>query len=305
MKSATLAVGQAAVRLADRLHANLPWDTAQAAMGRKTQPAMPPMLASSAFDGTSHPTLDVGDALHMARPAIRHSSAPKPVAHHPPQLRVPNQRSPLRLLVTGDSLSGYLGPELLDETSHVGPIRGFTDTHDGTGLVSPNFVDWSVVAQQQVASDHPDAVVVFMGGNDYQNMTLANGRVLIAGTAAWTTEYARRAAVCMRIWTGGSATRRVYWLSMPPARYPPWAVVDAQINVALARAARSVPGAEYLNILGPITNHGHYADSVPVGGQMTLVREPDGVHLNITGSDIVSHEVLAVIRREWRLSWRH
>ena len=41
----------------------------------------------------------------------------------------------------------------------------------------------------------PDAVVVFIGGNDFQNMTLANGRVLIAGTAAWTTEYARRAAV--------------------------------------------------------------------------------------------------------------
>jgi hypothetical protein len=205
----------------------------------------------------------------------------------------------LRLLVTGDSLTGYLGPILVDKTAAVAPTVGFVDTHNGTGLTRPDYVDWSLVAQQQEAADNPDAVVVMMGGNDFQNMTLPNGQFFTAGTPAWTREYERRAIVCMRIWTRGG-TRRVYWLAMPPARDSAWAYDDNQINIALRRAAAQVPGAEYLDILGPVTNHGKYADFVPDGhGQPILVREPDGVHLNQAGSAIVADEVLHVFEHEW------
>jgi hypothetical protein len=178
------------------------------------------------------------------------------------------------------------------------------DTHNGTGLARPDFVDWSVVAQQQVKDDNPDAVVVLLGGNDFQNMTLPGGKFFLAGTPSWTREYQRRAELCMRIWTQ-HATRRVYWLSVPPARDSSWAFADAQINVALRRAAAVVAGAKYLDILGPVSDHGRYADFVrDANGVPVLVREPDGVHLNIAGSTIVAHEVLPVIQREWRLGFR-
>lgn len=218
-----------------------------------------------------------------------------------PPLRVPSARHPLRLLVTGDSLTGYLGPVLVQDAAAVGPVMGSVDTHNGTGLTRPDFVDWSLVARQQMARYNPDAVVVMIGGNDFQNMTLPNGQFFQAGTPAWTREYQRRAEVCMRIWAQGG-TRRVYWLSMPPARDPAWAHDDNQINIALQRAARAVPGAEYLNILGPVTNHGKYTDYVYNGhGQPILVREPDGVHLNLEGSTIVAQEVLPVLEHDWHL----
>lgn len=305
MRQATLAVGERIVQFSDRANLTWPWDQAEIALGRHMEPSDGTLLTSSSFSSmTSQPSFDPVAAFQLARWAFRRAS-PRPTAtRSAPPLRVPSRANPLRLLVTGDSLSGYLGSELLDEASRTGPVVGFTDTHNGTGLVSPNFVDWSVVAQQQVAADNPDAVVVMMGGNDFQNMVTSSGRVLIAGTPAWTAEYQRRAAVCMRIWTQGSATRRVYWLSLPPARRPDWAAVDRQINVALPRAAKSVPGAEFLNILGPVTNHGKYADFVPVNGQTTLIREPDGVHLNLAGSTIVAHEVLNVLKREWHLGQR-
>lgn len=217
-------------------------------------------------------------------------------------LRRPTAADPLRLLATGDSLMGYLGPELVDEAAAAGPVRGVVATHDGTGLTRPDFVDWSVLARQQVAKEHPEAVVVLIGGNDFQNMTLPGGQFFLAGSAAWTREYQRRAEICMRVWAQGGMAR-VYWLSLPPARNPQWAYDDAQINLALQRAAAQVPGAEYLDILGPITNHGHYADFVrTAGGPPVLIREPDGVHLNIAGSTMVAHEVLPVIERAWRLS---
>ena len=208
--------------------------------------------------------------------------------------------APLRLLVTGDSLSGYLAPELVDEAAAIAPVMGFVDTHNGTGLTRPDFVDWSIVATQQVAADNPDAVVVIIGGNDFQNMTLPTGQVLQAGTPEWTREYQRRAEICMRIWVQGG-TKRVYWLSMPPARNSSWAYDDGQINVALRAAAADVPGARFLNVLGPVTDHGKYVDYVRWHGSWLLIREPDGVHLNADGSRIVANEVLAVLEREWHL----
>ena len=318
-RSAALVVGRTVVRLAEAVHLTWPWDRLQSALGRSSQPALPPLLASGSADPPAVPrgapaaralassvsVLDFVRLLLLPRRTVPrrapHRASTPDAALRP--TRLPTPANPLRLLVTGDSLSGYLGPELVDEASHVGPVRGFVDTHNGTGLTRPDFVDWSLVARQQVAADNPDAVVVLMGGNDFQNMTLPGGKFFLAGTPAWTREYQRRAAICMSIWAERGA-RRVYWLSIPPARDPSWAQIDGQINLALRRAAAQVPGAEYVDILGPVTNHGRYVDFVYVHGQPILVREPDGVHLNVAGSTIVAHEVLPLIVRDWRLGYR-
>jgi len=206
---------------------------------------------------------------------------------------------PLRLLITGDSLTEFLGPDLVNLTASAGPVRGFTDTHYGTGLVRPDYVDWSLLARSQIKTYDPRAVVVYIGGNDFQNMVAPDGHVIYTGTAEWTREYARRAEVCMRIWTQGG-TRRVYLLSMPPAREDAWSRHNVEINTAVREAARRVPGVEYLNVLGPVTDHGNYTDWVRVRGQPELVREPDGIHFNAEGSDIIAREVLRVLEREWR-----
>jgi hypothetical protein len=395
MRTLTLAIGQATLRVAAVTHVTWPWDRLAAALGNAPQPAVPPLLASGSAatpqpqatptppvqtpqagavligapppltgsrrtiqqpladqpgtqEPTRHPTPT--DAAREARPVLepkrnlrkgytpwptppmtiltvtpstalpptasamvrrravgarrptRHRSAGRgrtATAHQNPLWR-PTPSDPLRLLVTGDSLPGYLGPILLNDAAAIGPVRGAVDVHDGTGLTRPDFVDWSLVARGQVVTYHPDAVVVWMGGNDFQNMILPTGHVLLAGTPAWTREYQRRAEICMRIWIHGGA-RRIYWLAMPPARDPSWAYDDAQIDTALRRAAARVPGAEYLDILGPITDHGRYADYVHENGQPELVREADGVHVNLAGSTIVAQEVLGVLAREWHL----
>ncbi|MGH2411000.1 MAG: DUF459 domain-containing protein, partial [Chloroflexota bacterium] len=246
-----------------------------------------------------HPSATAKPRKHHSAHTYARLPAATPTSTPIAQLRPLTAANPLRLLVTGDSLTGYLGPILINEAASAGPVRGFVDTHNGTGLTRPDFVDWSLVAQQQVAADHPDAVVVMIGGNDFQNMTLPTGAFFQAGTPAWTKEYERRAAICMRIWSQGGKSR-VYWLSMPPARDPSWAFDDGQINVALKAAAALVPGAEYDNILGPVTNAGHYTDFIYDHGQAILIREQDGVHLNVAGSTIVANEMLTRLEREWR-----
>ncbi len=217
----------------------------------------------------------------------------------PPLPRITADR-PLRLLVTGDSLSEYFGPDLVDLAGSNGMVRGSVDIHYGTGLVRPDFVDWSLVAKQQAENYHPDAVVVLLGGNDAQNMVLANGQIVYQGTKQWLQEYRRRARICMRTWLEGGV-RRVYWLAMPPARSSSMAATDLQIDLALRQAAAGIPGAEYVDILPLVTDHGAYADALQVGGQWMYVREADGIHLSRGGAQRVAATVLAIVRKEWHL----
>lgn len=289
-RAITLAVGGALLRAGDVFHLSAPFDAAEAMLGRGAGPASSPLLAGAP----------------VATPLQGRHRSQHPMAvhrHRHLHYRLPTAAHPLQLLVTGDSLTEFMAPQLVNAATAIGPVRGWPDTHYGTGLVRPDFVDWSVLARQQVRQFHPDAVVVFMGGNDFQNIQMPNGVILQASSAPWTREYERRAAVCMRIWAQNGHAR-VYWLSMPPARSNAWSYNNAQIDLALRRAARQVPGARYLNILGPITIHGRYSDFVPYHGQQTLVREPDGIHLNETGSSIVASEVLATLTHDWHLGRR-
>lgn len=316
MRTGTLEVGNAALRVASFTHLTWPWDALQAALGRQTQPSIAPLLSTDPLPPIlpASPVQVGSGTVPAARggplSALGQIGRYQPVSPASPSnvvwpwLRTahrPTVKSPLRLLVAGDSLVGYLGPELVDEVSRRIPTRGFVDGHNGTGLTRPDFVDWSIVARQEMQADNPELTVVMIGGNDFQNMTLPNGMFFQAGTTAWTREYERRAIICMRIWTQGG-TKRLYWLSVPPARDAGWARDDAQINVALRRAAALVPGATFVDVLGPLTNHGQYTDFVKVNGEETSIREPDGVHLNITGSTIVAQEVRGVLARDWHFA---
>jgi hypothetical protein len=290
-RTVTLAIGEPLLAITNALRLTWPWDAAQHLLGRNLQTSAPLLDAQP----TPVPTAVPGIGKTTATPLPKPTPAPKP-----PALFVPTRHHPLRLLVAGDSLTEYLAPMVADMAMRAGPARAFSDTHYGTGIVRPDYVDWSVVAGQEMSKYHPDAVFVFMGGNDNQNMVAANGSIIYTHTAAWTREYQRRVEIVMRTWLKRGA-RRVYWLAMPPARQDSWSQTNAQMNIAIQHAAAQVPGAVYLNLLGPVTNHGKYADFVMVNGQPTLVRTQDGIHLNTTGSQIVANEIMGVIKRDWHL----
>lgn len=238
-------------------------------------------------------------AIGTARAApFSHVGRRTAAAWHPTHL--PSRRNPIRVVITGDSLPGYIGQLLVPRLDALRTARAWSIIHDSTGITRPDYFNWANEAPAQVRAYHADATIVLIGGNDFQNI-VAGGRVLIAGSSAWTREYQRRVEVCMRIWAQGGS-HRVYWLSMPPSRNPSWAYDDWQINNALRRAARQVRGALFVNINGPITNRGHYADYVRYHGQVISVREADGVHVNLAGSQIIENDIIfPLLKREWHL----
>jgi uncharacterized protein len=243
--------------------------------------------------------LVVSGAIGTARAAPharigRHTA----VAWHPTHLA--SRRNPIRVVITGDSLPGFIGQLLVPRLDALRTARAWMVVKDGTGITRPDYFDWAAEARRQVAVYHADATIVMIGGNDFQNI-VAGGRVLLAGSKPWTREYQRRVTTLMRIWAQGGR-HRVYWLSMPPSRNPSWAYDDWQIDNALRRAAPQVQGALFVNINGPITNRGHYADYVRYRGQIIAVREDDGVHVNLAGSQIVTNDIIfPLLKREWHL----
>jgi hypothetical protein len=215
------------------------------------------------------------------------------------EVRQPTASDPLRMLVTGDSMTESVGPAIAGSAGRA--MRTETDTRFGTGLVRPDFFDWAAYARTQVAERDPEAVVVAMGGNDGQGFTMPDGAILSAGTPEWVEEYRRRAIVVMQIWTGGGK-RRVYWMSMPPARSSQLDDYYRKINEAVADAARRVPGVTYVDVAGRLSDNGRYNDYLrDDSGNTVLARTRDGVHLTLDGARMAATIVLSAIRAEWRI----
>jgi hypothetical protein len=237
-----------------------------------------------------------------APPAVGPPPAAAAAPTHPAvaPARVPTVADPLRVLVTGDSLTEELGPTIANTAPPT--VRAQTDTRYGTGLVRPDFFDWAAHARQQLATDNPEVVVVALGANDGQGITMPDGTVLPAGSPPWTAEYQRRAEVVLRIWAD-DGKRRVYWASLPPARSSRLDGYFRQLNGAVAAAAALVPGARFLDLGGQLADHGHYSDYLRgPGDQPVLARTRDGVHYTRDGARIVAAPILAALGSDFRLT---
>jgi hypothetical protein len=154
---------------------------------------------------------------------------------------------------------------------------------NGTGLTRPDFFNWMVKAEQQVAELNPEAVVMVLGGSDGWNMTGPDGNRLSWGTQPWIDEYARRTAVVMHSYAAGGQ-RQVYWAGPPTARDNKFNGIFAQINQAIARAAQAIPGAHFVDLYSATAVNGAYADFASIDGHNLLARQPDGVHFTYEGA---------------------
>lgn len=293
-RTAVLAVARPANRPATALSLDRPRRALDRLFGHDQAPTGPSELTALPPSADDEPPAPRAGA----RPSPAGRLAPRPA---PPPLRRPTPAAPLKLLVTGDSMTEFLGPALINAANARDEVRGDTDVRYGTGLVRPDFFDWSINARRQMASRTPEAVVVMMGGNDGQDIVLADGRRLSPGSPDWTREYRRRAAVVMRVFADGGR-RRVYWIGMPAARSDQLAVTYRQLDAALAEATKRVPGVRYVDIWPRLSDAGRYAPYLrDDGGQTVLARSRDGIHLTQDGARIAARLVLRPLDADWQV----
>lgn len=230
-------------------------------------------------------------ALPSPKPSksVTPSNAPKPIQL--PPLREPTTVKPLRVLITGDSLSQYLGQQFIELTAHSKKVVGKIAVRNGTGLARPDVFDWAKGARTAVAQANPDVVIVALGANDDQGIALPGPRALQVGGKEWAGEYARRAEVVMKILIG-KGQRRVYWMGLPAVRDAKMDRDYRSLNEALKTAASHVPGVRYVDTRGLSLLHGKFSDYLYDAGKRILARQPDGIHFTYEGSKIPAEKVL-------------
>ncbi|MEA2288558.1 MAG: uncharacterized protein QOD55_555 [Solirubrobacteraceae bacterium] len=286
MRSMVMAVGHPAGWLADRL----PF----ADIGHH----MTAWLQADEDLGTDAPVAG-GDAGTSAGgvPAVT------PDAFDPSALgaRPPAPRALRRVLVTGDSMVMPLDQQIARRLAAGGDVRTTRDPHIGTGLSKSTLVDWRRLAATQVRRTDPDAIVVFVGANEGFPMPGPGGRAVACCDAAWAAAYALRARQVMNTYRRRGAAR-VYWLTLPIPRDRPRARIARAVNAAIAVAAEAYRAqVRVLDMARLFTPRGGYRDAMAVDGRDTIVREPDGIHLNDAGAEVAAAAVLAALRRDFRL----
>jgi lysophospholipase L1-like esterase len=290
-RTVVLAVGNPAGWVADHLplaaiaHDATHWlsaDTNLSSAGGGGFAALAPATGAGAVSGSgavSGVTPDAFDPAALGQP--------------PPAPR------PLRtLLVTGDSMSQPLDQDLAQRLAAKG-VRVVRDAHLGTGISTTFLLDWGREAAVQVRQNHPDAVVMFIGANDDFSMPGPNGSPVPCCSAQWAAIYANRARAMMNTYRQAGAAR-VYWLTLPAPRDATRQKISRVVNAAITVAAQ--PWASQIHVIDtvPIFTPGFvYRDAMAIGGQATIVRQPDGIHLNDAGANIAADAVLAAVGREF------
>lgn len=201
------------------------------------------------------------------------------------------------VFVTGDSQAQFVG-ELLTDLLPSDLFDVSVVARNATGLTNPEFFNWEINANQEIAARKPDAVVMVIGGNDGFNV-LHEGTLYGPDDPQWQLEYARRAAVVMRE-LGSNGERPVYWVPPPTARDPRFNDIYASQNKAVEQAARAVDGARYVDIYSTI-NKGRYSDELKIDGRRVLARQSDGVHFSREGAVVPARLILRVMAKDYRV----
>jgi lysophospholipase L1-like esterase len=208
--------------------------------------------------------------------------------------KAPPRRPLRRLLVTGDSLSTPLDIELARKLAGRG-VQVVREPHLGTAISKSFLVDWASLAATQVKRVRPDAVVIFIGANEGFPLETAKGQPKVACCDAhWAAAYASRVRRMAGTYRRDGAAR-VYWITVPTPRDPDrqriGRVVNAAINVAVEPWRAQVRVIDTVPTFTP----GGYRDAMQISGRSTIVRRPDGIHLNNAGSSLLADVVLGRI----------
>lgn len=216
----------------------------------------------------------------------------------PPDFRTPTAADPVRILVVGDSLMGWIGPAITKELDGA-PIQVTEDWKVGTGLARPEVRNWPAQLEIDMDDLDPEVVVIGFGANDVQDMTSADGRVTL-GSRAWHAEYQRRVAQTLNAVEGENRT--VYWVGLPITTRPDIEKAAPALASAVKTEISARPWAHYIDTRPILAPDGVYTAYLPDGaGGQVKVREADGIHPNLAGARRMVAPLVKALTKERKI----
>ncbi|MDQ1441630.1 MAG: uncharacterized protein QOG97_1858 [Acidimicrobiaceae bacterium] len=214
--------------------------------------------------------------------------------------RAPTAQQPLKVWLAGDSLMGTIAESFIEKTGGNPLFAAGQDFRISTGLARPDVYDWPAAISREIASAHPDVVILIFGANDDQGMQ-ADGHGFALQSPEWQQEYARRVNGILDSTADG--VRQVIWLGLPAVRRPRLNQTKDYINEILKTAAQKHPNVTYVDP-GPILDGAGNSFTTYLtnsSGTAITVREADGIHITKAGADLVTPTLLADIDQVWHL----
>ena len=250
-------------------------------------------LAKSAGNVDPPPPQDTKTVVTAPPPPKGTTTTTRPLV-----VRTPTEAAPVRILVVGDSLMGWIGPAL---TKQLGsrPVKITEDFEVGTGLARPDVTNWPAQLTSDMTSYDPEVVVVGFGGNDAQDMSTDEGRVTV-GSKAWAAEYQRRVAQVLN--AVEKPGRTVYWIGLPiTTKATIEAAAPSMVRAEKAEIAAR-PWAHFVDTHKSLSPDGTYTAYLPDGsGGEVKVRENDGVHPNLAGATRIVAPLVELLIKERKL----
>ncbi|MEA2218489.1 MAG: uncharacterized protein QOJ35_1115 [Solirubrobacteraceae bacterium] len=186
------------------------------------------------------------------------------------------------VLATGDSMMQGIDGFLADALDGTLLVR--SDVRPGTAIGrGPEWLQWS---RAQVDDYSPDTTVMSIGANEGWPMPLPEGGTVDCCGEPWVAAYADRVRTIMQTYLR-NGRGRVIWLTLPAPRDGRLVMIIAAVNEAILRAADGMDGVSVLRMDRLFTPDG-YRDVMRYAGRDVRVREPDGVHLNVSGTSIAA-----------------
>lgn len=266
-----------------------------------TPEAQPPQAAapSATPEAQTKETLEpkVTPSASLPQPKSRSADSPSPPKAGPQETPAGQAKAAgPSVAVVGDSLAVGIGMTMAER------LRGYEGMgcqplgKISTGLISKKFYDWEKRLSELVATEKLAAVVVMLGGNDADNRIAGKA----AGTPEWDAAYRQKAESFLRI--AASSGVRVLWVGLPAMRDPEYNKRVAAVNAAAKKACAAVPGCAYMEASDLFTDaSGNYVQAKDINGRTVTLRGKDGVHMTMTGYDLLCRQVLDRLAAEGAL----
>jgi hypothetical protein len=205
------------------------------------------------------------------------AGVPRPVGH-------------CTVLEIGDSLGADLGYGISRHLAANSGLNMLLYDRASTGLANSWFFNWPVNLATDLAEYHPQLVIVCLGGNDEQNMSV-NGNVVSFGSTAWKQDYLGYVREVVTEATKSGAY--VLWIGMPitqPYSYNQGIMI---LNALYQEGVTSESNATFVPIWSLFANpEGEFESQAAVNGAETTLRAADGIHFSFTGEDVFATYVI-------------